>query len=41
MTVEHELTSCCAGGSDAQTVNNVVKAAFEELEENLTGNTLG
>ncbi len=41
MAVEHKLTGCCAGGSDAKTVNHVVEAAFQKLEENLTGDTLG
>ena len=40
MLVEHELTGGGAGLGDAQTVNHVVKTALEELEKDLTGDTL-
>jgi hypothetical protein len=39
--VVDELTSSTTGRSDAQTINDVVKAALQILEENLTGDTTG
>ena len=41
MAVKDELTGCCTGGCDAETVYYVVKAGFKELEEHLTGNAFG
>lgn len=41
MTVKHELTGSRACGGDAETVYYVVETAFEELEKDLTGDTLG
>ena len=39
--VVDKLTGSTAGGSDAQTVNDVVETALQVLEENLTGDTTG
>ena len=41
VTVKHELTGCCTGGCDTETVNDVVETAFEKLEKDFTGDTLG
>ena len=41
MTVRDELTSCGAGLSDAEAVDDVVQAALEELQEDFTRHTLG
>ena len=40
MTVKDELTGSSACGSYAETEYHVVETALQELEENLTGNTL-
>ena len=40
VTVQHELTCSSTGGSDTQTVNDVVETSLEQLQEHLTGNTL-
>jgi hypothetical protein len=39
VAVEHELTCSGASGSDAKTINYVIEARFEELEQNFTGDT--
>jgi hypothetical protein len=39
--VVDKLTSSTTGGSDAQTVNDVVETAFQVLKEDLTGDTTG
>jgi hypothetical protein len=39
--VVNKLTGSTAGGSDTQTVNEVVKTALEVLKENLTGDAAG
>ena len=40
VAVEHLLTGCCAGGSDAEAVNHVVETALKELEQDFTGDAL-
>ena len=39
MAMEHDLTGSGAGGSDTETVNDVVETRFEELDEDFTGDT--
>ena len=39
--VVDKLAGSTTGGSDTQTINDVVKTAFEVLKENLTGDTTG
>ena len=39
MAVENDLTGCLTGRSKIEAVNNIVKAALEQLDEVITGNT--
>ncbi len=41
MLVKHNLTGSRTARSNAETINYIVKTAFEELEKHLAGDTLG
>ena len=40
MAVKNNLAGCCTSLSDTETINYVVEAALEKLEENFTCDTL-